>query len=238
MAMDTTAGLSAYWMIFSLSFLVALTGAMAPGPLLTYTIVRAAGSRRRGYLMGVWVIIGHALLELGIITVLLFGFSYLLQKTSVVRFIGAVGGVILVWFGVSIIRDIIHRRIPTTMDTDTGGADHAGDAAASDQGGNPVVGGALVSMANPYWWVWWATIGFAFMVEFNITYERFPRLLAFFLGHEAGDLIWYVIVSTLAYFGLRRLNTRVYYGILAVCGLFMIGFGLYLGASPFIKPVS
>jgi threonine/homoserine/homoserine lactone efflux protein len=48
------------FMIFSFSFLVALTGAMAPGPLLTYTIIKSAKTAKRGYLMGIWIIAGHA----------------------------------------------------------------------------------------------------------------------------------------------------------------------------------
>lgn len=100
---------------------------------------------------------------------------------------------------------------------------------------NPVLGGFVVSMSNPYWWIWWATIGFAFMLQFEVSFKHWPRLLSFFLGHEAGDLAWYLLVSTLAYFGLRYLNKKAYYAILACCAVFMILFGLYLGVSPFFK---
>jgi threonine/homoserine/homoserine lactone efflux protein len=224
-----------YWVVFSFSFLVALTGAMAPGPLLTYTIIKSARSRKYGYLMGAWVIAGHAILEMGIVLLLLFGFSYVLQHMAVVRGIGLVGGVILIWFGISIMRDVVRGRIPVGIAEEANGEDAAPSPSRKRAMDHPVVGGALVSMSNPYWWVWWATIGFAFMVEFGISFDNFPKLLAFFIGHEAGDLAWYLIVSALAYFGLRRLNRRVYYGVLALCGLFMIGFGCYLGASPFFR---
>lgn len=216
--------------IFSLSFVVALTGAMAPGPLLTYTIVKSAWSRGHGWLMGAWIIAGHALLEMVIIFALLFGFSFVLKNQLVVKGIGLAGGLILIWFGLSIIRDIAHRRISTTFleETDSDQPKRATD--------NPVLGGVLISMANPYWWIWWVTIGFAFMLEFKISFQNWPRLLAFFLGHEAGDLAWYLLVSTLAYFGLRHLNRNIYYGFLALCGLFMIAFGFYLGSAPFLTP--
>jgi threonine/homoserine/homoserine lactone efflux protein len=90
-------------------------------------------------------------------------------------------------------------------------------------------------MSNPYWWVWWATIGFAFMIQFDISFQKWPRLVAFFAGHEAGDLVWYLAVSVLAFFGIRNLNKKAYYGILVCCGVFMILFGLYLGASTFLR---
>ena len=227
--------LSEFWLIFSFSFLVALTGAMSPGPLLTYTIIKSAKTNRRGYLMGLWIITGHAILEMGIIILLLFGFSFVLKNIAVVRIIGVSGGLILILFGASIIKDILNGNISTNF-LDSLDESNKDPGLIENKGiENPVIGGIMVSMSNPYWWVWWATIGFAFMVQFNISFEKWPKLLAFFLGHEAGDLIWYLLVSTLAFFGLRHMNRKAYYGILMCCALFMVLFGIYLGISPFLK---
>jgi threonine/homoserine/homoserine lactone efflux protein len=227
--------LSEFWLIFSFSFLVALTGAMSPGPLLTYTIIKSAKTKRRGYLMGLWIITGHAILEMGIILLLLLGFSFVLKNIAVVRIIGVSGGLILILFGASIIKDIFNGNISTNFlnsqdepNKDPGLTENKGIE-------NPVIGGIMVSMSNPYWWIWWATIGFAFMIQFNISFKKWPKLLAFFLGHEAGDLIWYLLVSALSFFGLRHMNRKAYYGILMCCALFMVLFGIYLGISPFLK---
>ena len=224
-------------MIFSFSFLVALTGAMAPGPLLTYTIIKSAKTAKRGYLMGIWIIAGHALLEMGIIIFLLLGFSFVLKNIFVVRAIGIVGGLILVYFGGSILRDLYLGKISVSFLTSDIGQNNSSSGNENRGFENPVAGGIMISMSNPYWWIWWATIGFAFIAQFEISFREWPKLVAFFLGHEAGDLIWYLTVSFLAFFGLRRLNKKVYYGILAFCGVFMIFFGIYLGISPFLKAV-
>ncbi len=238
MSGDVSAFFSVFGMIFTLSFLVALTGAMAPGPLLTYTIIKSAGPGKRGYLMGAWIIAGHALLEMGIIFLLLFGFSFLLKQVAVIRVIGVIGGVILIYFGVSVIRDVVQGKISTSF-LDGKGQPEEQDALPKGRGiENPIIGGVLISMANPYWWIWWGTIGFAFMIKFDVSLTRWPNLLAFFLGHEAGDLLWYLIVSVFSFFGIRHLNRRAYYGILLVCGVFMIGFGFYLGISPFYAPLA
>jgi threonine/homoserine/homoserine lactone efflux protein len=227
--------ISDFWLIFSFSFLVALTGAMSPGPLLTYTIIKSAKTNRRGYLMGLWIITGHAILEMGIIIFLLFGFSFVLKNIAVVRIIGVSGGIILILFGAFIIRDIYNGNISTNF-LDSRVEPNKDPGLIENKGiENPVVGGIMVSMSNPYWWVWWATIGFAFMIQFNISFKEWPKLLAFFLGHEAGDLIWYLLVSTLTFFGLRHMNRKAYYGILMFCALFMVLFGIYLGISPFLK---
>ena len=174
----------------------------------------------------------------GIIFALLLGFSFVLKNQLVVKGIGLAGGIILVWFGASIIRDILRRRISTAFLDEADSKTPTATLNSNQTIGNPVIGGILISMANPYWWIWWVTIGFAFILEFNISFENWPRLLAFFLGHEAGDLAWYLVVSTLAHFGLRHLNRKIYYSILALCGLFMIAFGIYLGSAPFLKPLA
>ena len=226
--------ISAFWVIFSFSFLVALTGAMSPGPLLTYTIIKSAQTSKHGYLMGLWIIIGHAILEMGIVTLLLLGFSFILKNIIVIRIIGIIGGVTLVLFGLSIVRDVYFGKIPTDFLNPTDRKNHKALPSFGKGLENPIVGGIMVSMSNPYWWIWWATIGLAFMIQFEISFREWPNLIAFFLGHEAGDLIWYLIVSTFAFFGLRRLNKKAYYGILVFCAIFMIVFGIYLGISPFL----
>jgi threonine/homoserine/homoserine lactone efflux protein len=227
--------LSKFWVVFSFSFLVALSGALSPGPLLTYTIIQSIKTHHRGYLMGAWIIIGHAIIEMFIIIFLLLGFSFALNDMSVVRTIGIIGGLILVYFGASIIQNVYSGDISISFLNPDEPQDKISSPFIGKGMENPVTGGILVSMSNPYWWVWWATIGFAFMVQFEISFQKWPMLLAFFLGHEAGDLVWYLIVSFLAFFGLRRLNRKIYYGILVSCGVFMILFGLFLGASPFLK---
>ena len=233
--------ISSFWIIFSFSFLVALTGAMAPGPLLTYTIIKSVQSGKRGYLMGLWIIIGHAMLEIVIIIFLLLGFSFVLQNIIVVRTIGIAGGALLIYFGLSIIRNVHKNNIPTYFLNSFNKSDHESQKHAHSSPktnkalNNPIVGGLVVSMSNPYLWVWWATIGFAFMIQFDVSFKEWPRLLAFFVGHEAGDLAWYLFVSILSFFGLRYFSRKMYCGILVCCGIFMILFGIYMSISPFVR---
>jgi threonine/homoserine/homoserine lactone efflux protein len=223
--------ISGFKVVFSFSFFVALTGAMTPGPLLTYTIIKSVKTARYGYLTGLWVILGHALLEMLIVLFILLGFSFVLKNIIIVRVIGVIGGLVLVLFGFSIIRDIWKGKMSADFLEEYSTEEVRNE---SKRIGNPVIGGFVVSMSNPYWWVWWATIGFALMLQFDVSFKQWPRLVAFFLGHEAGDLAWYLIVSFLAYFGLRRLNKKIYFGFLVCCGLFMIFFGVYIGVSPFL----
>jgi threonine/homoserine/homoserine lactone efflux protein len=218
------------WPVLTLSFVVALSGAVMPGPLFTYTIAKTVQSRRRGFLVGLWVSLGHAALEALLIVGLLAGLSELLHKRMVIWAVGGLGSALLLYMGVGLLRDAIRRRVPELT---------AGGESASAGGAPPaglqrlpsVVGGVLVSMSNPYWWIWWATVGSAFMVQYRIGWGTWPLLAAFFLGHEAGDLAWYLTISSLLHWGKRRLSTRFYLGILAACGVFIIAFAVYLAVS-------
>ena len=205
---------------------------MAPGPLLTYTILKTMQTRNRGFLIGFIVIGGHALLESLLVIALLLGLSPFLQHPTAIRVIGPVGGLILVLLGGNLILDIARRRVSDVFETGKApGNTPSGGLAIS----SPVLGGIIVSMSNPYWWLWWASIGFAFMLRYRISFSNWPALLVFLLGHEAGDLIWYAGVSTLVFLGRRHINIRVYGIVLFLCGIVMIGFGLFLGVSSFLR---
>jgi len=237
--------LESFWIIFSLSFLVALTGAMSPGPLFTYTIIKTIKTPRHGYLTGFWIILGHALLEMGIIIVLLFGFATILSQPTMIKIIGIMGCGLLCFFGITVLKDLMQNKISTeflreSKTDEFSTINNSSESKVIEKTGpkfieNPVLGGILISMSNPYWWFWWAAIGFAFMIQYNITFTNWNELIAFFLGHEMGDLAWYLFVSIFTFLGRRALNHKIYYSILAICSVFMIGFGIYLGISPFLS---
>ncbi len=212
------------WPVLTLSFVVALSGAIMPGPLFTYTIAKTVQAGRRGFLVGLWVSLGHAALEALLIVGLLAGLSELLHNRVVIWIVGGLGSLLLLYMGVGLLRDAIRRRVPQL----------AADAAAIPTGLQrlpPVVGGVLVSMSNPYWWIWWATVGSAFMMQYGIGWGTWPLLAAFFVGHEAGDLAWYLTVSSLLHWGRRRISPGFYLGILAACGIFVIAFAVFLAVS-------
>ncbi|RKY02123.1 MAG: hypothetical protein DRP54_02420, partial [Spirochaetes bacterium] len=99
--------------IFVFSMIVALSGALVPGPLLTYTIIKTLETSKRGYLVGFWVILGHALIEMIIIVGILMGFSVILTNHIVVKAIGTAGGAFLIYMGMDIVIKIIKRNYKT-----------------------------------------------------------------------------------------------------------------------------
>ncbi len=224
-----------FFEIFLLSFLVALSGAMSPGPLLTYTIYKALQSKRRAYLIGILIWIGHAILEFILMLILLIGLSAFITDKSIIIIIGVLGGGILIFFGVNLLRDIWLKKIDLNFLTLENEIVEKQESTKEkiDLIQQPTLGGALVSMSNPYWWIWWAVIGLNFMTQFSVGLLNL-EFWSFFLGHELGDFLWYVSIATMLGFTNKFLTKRIYLGIIIICSLFMISFGIYLAISPIL----
>jgi len=216
--------------ILLFSFLVALTGALSPGPLLTYTIYKSF-KEKRGYLAGIYILLGHATIELVLILILLSGASFFFQNIYILTTIGIVGGCFLVIFGMISIKDAL--KIDKNLDLFQAPANY------NRFKGNSFLGGILVTLSNPFWEFWWAVVGLGFMVNFNISFFNPLGLLFFFIGHELGDIIWYLPISISVYLGGRSLKSKLYKYVLIGCGLFMILFGVYLTLNIiFFPPIS
>jgi threonine/homoserine/homoserine lactone efflux protein len=213
--------------IFFFSFLIALTGALSPGPVLTFTIYKSV--QKRGYLAGFFIILGHATLEFGMICLLLLGASIFLRDILILTIIGTVGGIFLVIFGILVIRDTIKN--PLKFDFQS-----IEEAEIKGYKGNSFIGGIVVSLSNPFWLFWWAVIGLSFMINFGISFGNPIGLLLFFLGHELGDLAFYVPLSIFVFLGGKSLNPKIYKYILIGCGVFMMAFGIYLAVNIMIYP--
>ena len=211
--------------VLVLAFFVALTGAMSPGPLLTYTIYKAIQAKSRAFLVGIFVCLGHAILEFILILILLMGMGPFISDKNIVILIGFGGGVLLFYFGISLLRDLKDLEIDIDEISQL-------DEQPSNLTNHPVVGGVFISMSNPYWWLWWAIIGLNFMTQFSVSLANLPEFWGFFIGHELGDFAWYGSVA----FGIgvthKFITNTVYKAIVVCCSIFMIGFGTYLAISP------
>ena len=213
--------------IFIFSFLIALTGALSPGPLLTFTIYKSL-KLKRGYLAGVYIMLGHATIEFALIIALLAGAWLIFQNVYFLTAIGIVGGILLTIYGTLVLRSIRKESINLNLEVD--------ENQLKGYKGNSFLGGIIVSLSNPYWEFWWAVIGLGFLISYDVSFANPLGILLFFLGHELGDIVWYLPISTIVHFGKKKLNPRLYRYVLIICSLFMIIFGVYLGLNVIFNP--
>jgi len=198
-------------------WLVGFTGVMMPGPVTTMTITE---STRRGFWAGPLITAGHALAELAMVLALALGIGEALQHDWLVGAIGSLGGLFLLWMGFDIARTAWLGRV--SLD-----GQHASTAQVSRQ--SLVVTGLLVSVMNPYWLLWWATVAAGYLllfVKFGVL-----GIVVFYLAHISTDLLWNSLLSFVVASGRRILSQRVYRGILVACGLFLMALSVYFISS-------
>ena len=191
--------------ILSMAFTIGLTGALAPGPTLVATI---NSSLKSGWTAGPKVALGHALVELFVFLLIVLGLAAAAQQYS--RFTAVLGGLALIAFGLLTVKG--SKKASLT-------------APASNTAQNPYLAGVLTSAANPYFWIWWLSIGSAMVI--NGLKGGLVLASLFMIGHWGADFGWYTLVSASLDKGRKVLSEVNYQRILALCGCFLIVFGLY-----------
>ncbi len=195
--------------IFFTSLIIAFSGAMMPGPLLTVTITE---STHKGFFAGPLLIIGHGILEIILIIALLFGLAPLFNSQLFFLIIAFSGSAIMIWMAWSMFKSISSLSIDNN--------------AKYERKNNLIVTGIIMSVANPYWTIWWATIGLGYII-FAQQYGWIGIIL-FFSGHILGDFIWYSSISFAVSKGKKLFTDKIYRLLIAICASFLLLFSIYL----------
>jgi threonine/homoserine/homoserine lactone efflux protein len=205
--MTTLAGL------FFTSFIIALSGALMPGPLFTTTV---SESSRYGPKAGPLLMVGHGLLEIALIVLLFLGLAPFLTNHKIIAAVSLLGGVILLWLAFG----MFHSLPSLSLDVATA-------LKKENANGRLITSGILVSLSNPYWTIWWATIGLAYILQArNFGYLG---VAVFFVGHILADFVWYAAVSFTIGRGRRFFTPKVYKSIVGACAAFLAVFaGIFL----------
>ena len=208
--------------IFFTSFIVAISGALMPGPVLALTISSVA---QRGFRAAPLIIAGHALLELALVIALVFGLSRFIDSDFIASIIGIVGGSVLIGIGVVTVVKGRHSTNPLSSPATYATRDHM-----------LVVSGIVTSISNPFWFLWWATIGITYLL-WSLKLGA-AGVVTFFAGHTLGDFGLYALVGLVVTKGMRFINDSVYRWILIVCGVMLVGLGMYFLVSGALYLVS
>ncbi len=220
--------------IFASAFVLGLSGAMMPGSLL---VVNISETSRRGLAGGVLAVTGHALLELLVVVGFAFGLGDILARRPVAGTIGLAGSAMLAWMAFGIISTVWHggAAMPS-VDGHRPGPDNGGSrpgsalesATARARMGSLAAGG-FATISNPYWTLWWATIG---ATSVGLALQRgLAASGAFYLGHICSDFAWYLLVSLIIVTGRKLISDRVYRGVLLVCGGFLVALAVYFASA-------
>ncbi len=201
------------------SFWVGLSGAMVPGPMLTVTI---SDSMKKGFRAGPLVVLGHVITETSLIILLVLGLGWVIGSKTVTMIIGGFGGLMLIYIGYTIAKSPVPTEIP-------------GEGEPVEKRGS-ILSGVITSITNPYFYLWWATVGWAFMLK-GIEFAGIIGVLSFLVGHWGADLTWYSLVSFFTSKGRHVLPGKRYKIIMVVCGVFLVFLGGYFIYSTLIGQI-
>ena len=189
--------------------IVTASGALAPGPLFFATVSHGAKSGAKG---GLLFSIGHMLFELPLAAFLALGLSTVVNQPIVRTLTGLLGGVALLFFGVLQIRESWKPK--------SGQNRFSGILVR-----NPVLLGIVFTGLNPYFIIWWLTIGAQLISEASV-FLSFVGFLLMYVSHVWMDYAWLILSAYLARRGVSLVGSKGYKILMTVFGLILVCFGL------------
>lgn len=185
-------------------FLISFSGAMQPGPVTATAIVIGGRNRYAGILLAV----GHIIVEFPLMILILLGMGRLFELSGVQIGIGLAGGIVLLIMAAQM---FVGSREGQPV-----------QYKALDK--KPILAGMILSASNPYFLLWWATIGLALASdaqEFGIW-----AFVLFSLVHWLCDCVWVEALSLASFKGSVLLGRHKERIVLSVCGAAMFLFGV------------
>ena len=122
-----------------------LSGVMAPGPMFAVTLAKSLKSPWAGFLVS----LGHAVIEVPLILLVYFGLAQFFENEVVSLVLGILGGGMIIWMGIGLFRA---RREMAREGKDTTYS--------------AFMAGILMSGLNPFFLVWWVTVGSLLLMNF------------------------------------------------------------------------
>ncbi len=181
--------------------LISLSGVMAPGPITAVTVSKGTKSPHAGAIIA----LGHGIVEIPLMILILYGFGEILKILYIKAIIGLLGGLFLLKMGLNLLQGIKQAKINSSNDPHS-----------------PLIAGIILSLANPYFLIWWATIG-SILIFRSITFGLFGFVI-FMILHWFCDFFWCYFLSALSFKGGQFFGKRLQQVLFAICGVFLLFF--------------
>lgn len=183
---------------------ISLSGVMMPGPMFAMAVAKSF----RSPWTGPQIAMGHAVIEVPLILVIYFGFARFFQSEIVQLSLSVIGGGMIIWLGISMFR----ARVAVA----SGG---------KDLPYNAFTAGIITSGLNPFFLLWWATVGSMLLMRFLEYSTSVLMLILFIIVHWLCDLVWLSFLSLVIYKTHTLWGRRLHEGLFVVCSTLLVGFG-------------
>jgi len=179
--------------------LISLSGVLAPGPITSVSVGYGSEDPRAGTM----VALGHGLVEFPVMIAVFLGVGAIMDLPWVQTVIALMGGIFLLYMGIGMLRNISQEQITGSVSSRS-----------------PLAAGALLSLGNPYFLIWWATVGAGLILrstEFGLL-----GFAAFAVSHWLCDLGWDSFLSALSFRGGQFFGKRFQQVVFGISGGFLL----------------
>jgi threonine/homoserine/homoserine lactone efflux protein len=186
--------------------IISASGVMSPGPLFAANISHGL---RDGGKSGVKMAIGHTIVEFPLVILLGIGALSLETFPEFRMLISILGAITLFVFAFLQIRKILH-----------GGKD-----ISSKPKQHPIVTGIAFSALNPFFIIWWLTIGLKLITDAMLIWA-FAGMLIVFVMHIWMDFVWLGGTAFLASKSTQIMSNRNYKVLMIGLNGMLVYFGI------------
>jgi len=155
---------------------------------------------------GAQIALGHAVIEVPLILLIYFGFAQFFQHNITQLVLSILGGGMIIWLGLAMFR----ARTEVVQQ-------------GKDLRYNAFVAGIITSGLNPFFLLWWATVGSMLIMKF-LDFGA-TGLIVFIIVHWLCDLVWLSLVSTIVYRTHSLWGLKFQEWLFIGCSLLLAGFG-------------
>jgi len=191
--------------------IISFSGVMMPGPMFAVLLAKSYKSPWAGTKFA----LGHAIIEVPLIMLIYFGFAQFFQNTIVQLVLSILGGGMIIWLGISMFRiraEVVQK--------------------GKDLPYNAYTAGIITSGLNPFFLLWWATIGSLLIMKFlEFGATIVVGLIIFIVVHWLCDLVWLSLVSNVVFRTHRFWGQKSQEWLFIACSLLLVGFGLWFMIS-------
>ena len=189
-----------------LVIIISASGVMSPGPLFAANVLYGL---REGKVSGIKIAVGHTIIEFPLILLLGVGFFSIENIPEVRTLITILGVIGLFGFALLQIRTVTKQKF--NLETKPG------------QG--PFVAGILLSALNPFFIIWWLTIGLVLISE-SIQIFGLIGIVILFLFHIWMDYAWLFTIAAFSSRAKNYLSKRNFKIIIIGLSVVLIYFGI------------
>jgi len=186
--------------------IISASGVMSPGPLFAANITHGL---KHGSKAGIKIAIGHSLVELPLVILLGIGILSLEIFPEFREIISVLGAITLFVFAFIQIKTVFNKNKKTRIKLEQG----------------PVVTGILLSVLNPFFIIWWLTIGLK-LISDAMAIWAFAGILIVFVLHIWMDFVWLGATAFLISKSKKIISNTSYRVIILALSIILIYFGI------------